>query len=80
MRFLVRWAGQTIRQRGSARIPIGPACSQFLISELPVTVERQHLTRGERPPPLVDDIIRTTYGAIVADYRSGKPRARKTAP
>jgi len=44
--------------------------AQFLISELPVAVVRQHLTRGEKPPPLVDQLIRTTYAAVVADYRS----------
>jgi len=53
---------------------------QFLISELPVTVVRQHLVRGERPPPLVDEIIRTTYRAVVAGYRSGNTRARRTKP
>src|SRR5580692_2594627 len=50
--------------------------AQFLISELPVAVVRQHLLRGERPPPLVDRIIRATYGAVLADYRSGKTRSR----
>jgi AcrR family transcriptional regulator len=49
--------------------------AQFLISELPVAVVRQHLLRGEQPPLLVDRIIRTTYRAVVADYRSGKIRA-----
>jgi hypothetical protein len=32
--------------------------------------------RGERPPQLVDWIIRATYGAVLADYRSGKTRSR----
>jgi len=54
--------------------------AQFLISELPVAVMRQHLLRGEAPPPLVDHIIRTTYRAVVADYRSGKSRARLAKP
>ena len=54
--------------------------AQFLISELPVAVVRQHLLRGEAPPPLVDHIIRTTYRAVVADYRSGKSRARLAKP
>jgi AcrR family transcriptional regulator len=49
--------------------------AQFLISELPVAVVRQHLLRGEQPPPLADRIIRTTYRAVVADYQSGKTRA-----
>jgi len=48
--------------------------AQFLISELPVAVVSQHLTRGEKPPPLVDQLIRTTYAAVVADYRSRSKR------
>lgn len=51
--------------------------AQFLVSELPVAVVRQHLLRGERPPPLVDRIIRATYSAVLADYRSGKARSRR---
>jgi AcrR family transcriptional regulator len=48
--------------------------AQFLISELPVAAVRQHLTRGEKPPPLVDQLIRTIYAAVVADYRSRRKR------
>ena len=48
--------------------------AQFLISELPIAVVRQHLMRGEKPPPLVDQLIRTTYAAVVADYRSRNKR------
>jgi AcrR family transcriptional regulator len=44
--------------------------AQFLISELPVAVVRQHLMLGEKPPALVDQVIRTTYAAVVGDYRS----------
>jgi AcrR family transcriptional regulator len=51
--------------------------AQFLVSELPVAVVRQHLVRGERPPPLVDRIIRAAYGAVLADYRSGRTRSRR---
>jgi AcrR family transcriptional regulator len=50
--------------------------AQFLISELPVAVVRQHLVSGERPPQLVDRIIRSTYGAVLADYRSAKVRSQ----
>jgi AcrR family transcriptional regulator len=71
-----RWAQAIFGKQGREEVRL----AQFLISELPVTVVRQHLMRGERPPPLVDKIIRTTYGAIVANYRTGKVRAGKTAP
>ena len=46
--------------------------AQFLIAEVPVAAVRQHLVRCERPPPLVDRMIRTTYRAVVADYRAQK--------
>jgi AcrR family transcriptional regulator len=49
--------------------------AQFLISEVPVAAVRQHLVRGERPPLLVDRLIRTTYRAVVADYRARKRKA-----
>jgi AcrR family transcriptional regulator len=51
--------------------------AQFLIAEVPVAAVRQHLVRCEQPPPLVDRIIRTTYRAVVADYRV---RKRKPSP
>jgi AcrR family transcriptional regulator len=44
--------------------------AQFLIAEVPVAAVRQYLVRREPPPPLVDRMIRTTYRAIVADYRA----------
>jgi AcrR family transcriptional regulator len=45
---------------------------QFLVSEVPVAAVRQHLMRREPPPPVVDRMIRTTYRAVVADYRREK--------
>jgi AcrR family transcriptional regulator len=48
---------------------------QFLVSEVPVAAVRQHLIRGEPPPPIVDRMIRTTYRAVLADYRREKRRA-----
>jgi hypothetical protein len=67
-----QWARMIFGKDGREEIRL----AQFLISELPVAVVRQHLMRGEKPPPLVDELIRTTYGAVVADYRSRKARAR----
>ena len=67
-----RWARVIFGKVGHDEVRL----AQFLISELPVAVVRQHLLRGERPPPLVDRIIRATYGAVLADYRSGKTRSR----
>lgn len=44
--------------------------AQFLIAEMPVGVVRQHLQRREKPPPIVDELIRITYRAVVSDYRA----------
>ena len=66
-----RWARVIFGKDGREEVRL----AQFLISELPVAVVRQHLMRGEKPPPLVDDIIRTTYAAIVANYQSRKSLA-----
>jgi AcrR family transcriptional regulator len=54
--------------------------AQFLISEVPVAAVRQHLVRGEQPPLLVDRLIRTTYRAIVADYRARKRKNDGSPP
>lgn len=43
--------------------------AQFLLAEVPVAAVRQHLRRREPPPLLVDALIRTTYHAVIADYR-----------
>jgi AcrR family transcriptional regulator len=48
--------------------------AQFLIATVPVAAIRQDLLRREPPPPLVDQLIRTTYRAVVADYRARKRR------
>src|SRR5579871_3504464 len=67
-----RWARAIFGRDGRDEIRL----AQFLISELPVTTVRQHLLRGERPPPLVDRIITATYRAVLAEYRSGKAGTR----
>src|SRR5215470_1381634 len=68
-----RWARMIFGKDGREEVRL----AQFLISELPVTVVRQHLMRGEKPPPLADDLIRTTYRAVVADYRKRKARTQR---
>jgi AcrR family transcriptional regulator len=67
-----KWARLIFGKEGRDEIRL----AQFLISELPVTVVRQHLLRGEPPPELIDRIIRATYRAVVADYRARKTRSR----
>jgi AcrR family transcriptional regulator len=39
--------------------------ASFVLAEVPVAAVKQHLQRREPPPPLVDDLIRRTYHAIV---------------
>jgi AcrR family transcriptional regulator len=48
--------------------------AQFLIAEMPVGAVRQHLQRREKPPPIVDELIRITHHAVVADYRARRSR------
>ena len=67
-----RWARVIFGKEGREEIRL----AQFLISELPVAVVRQHLLRGEPPPQLIDRIIRATYRAVVADYRARNTRSR----
>jgi AcrR family transcriptional regulator len=43
--------------------------ADFLIAEVPVAAVRQHVVRGEPPPPIVERLIGTTYHAVVADFR-----------
>jgi AcrR family transcriptional regulator len=45
--------------------------AQFLLAELPVGLVRRHLRSGETPPPIVDELIRVTYRAVVDAYRVG---------
>lgn len=46
--------------------------AQFVLAEAPVAAVRQHLYRREPPPPIVDELIRATYRAIVDGYRAGR--------
>jgi AcrR family transcriptional regulator len=71
-----RWARVIFGKEGRDEVRL----AQFLISELPVALVRQHLLRGEKPPPLVDRIVRATWRAVLADYRSGKSARVLTRP
>jgi AcrR family transcriptional regulator len=39
--------------------------ASFVLLEVPLAAVRPHLRRVERPPAIVDELIRTTYSAIV---------------
>jgi AcrR family transcriptional regulator len=62
---VARFAGLVFGREG----PGEQRRAQFLLAEVPVAAVRQHLRRREPPPPLVDGLIRTTYFAVVTDYR-----------
>jgi hypothetical protein len=46
--------------------------AQFILAEVPVAAVRRHLERREPPPPIIDELIRITYRAVVDDYRARK--------
>jgi AcrR family transcriptional regulator len=50
--------------------------AQFVLAEVPVSAVRQHLRRREPPPPIVDELIRTTYLAIVGDNPDREPQSK----
>ena len=77
-------AAQTARMEGGfarfARLVFGRSGrdelrrAQFLLAEMPVGAVRQHLLRREPPPPIVDELIRITYRAVVDDYHASRSR------
>jgi len=58
---LKKFARTTFGRAGPAEI----RRAQFVLSEVPVAAVRQHLIRREKPPKIVDDLIRATWHAIV---------------
>jgi hypothetical protein len=62
-----RFACEVLRDSG----PEGVRRAQFVLAEVPVAAVRQHLRRREPPPAIVDELIRTTYDAVVTMSRSG---------
>jgi hypothetical protein len=58
---LVEFARQAFGRAGPAQV----RRATFVLAEVPVVAVKTHLQRGEPPPPLVDELIRTTYHAIV---------------
>jgi AcrR family transcriptional regulator len=77
-----RVAAQAERMAGgfarAARLIFGRARSeeirraQFMLAEVPVAAVRRHIERREPPPPMVEELIRITYYAVVDDYRTRK--------
>jgi AcrR family transcriptional regulator len=42
--------------------------AQFVLADVPMAAVRPHLQRREQPPPLVDELIRRTYQAVVDGF------------
>jgi AcrR family transcriptional regulator len=45
-------------------------CVQFVLAEVPVAAVRQHLFRHESPPPIVDQMIRDVYHAVIEGHHA----------
>ena len=48
--------------------------ARFLLADLPIAAMRPYLGRRAPPPPLVDELIRATYAAILTRWGPKKPR------
>ena len=58
---LARFARHAFGRAGPAEL----RRAVFVLAEVPLAAVKQHLERREPPPPLVDELIRQTYRAIV---------------
>lgn len=52
--------------------------AQFVLAEVPVAAVRQYLLRREKPPKIVDELICTTWHAIVDRHRVAPRRPAKS--
>jgi AcrR family transcriptional regulator len=50
--------------------------ASFVLAEVPVAAVKQHLQRREPPPPLVDELIRRTYQAIIDPNKRRRTASR----
>jgi AcrR family transcriptional regulator len=58
---LARFARSTFGDQGADSV----RRARFLLVEVPLVAVRVHLERREPPPPLVDELIRSTYQAVI---------------
>jgi AcrR family transcriptional regulator len=71
-RCFERFARDALGGADAARLRL----AQFVLADAPIAAVRPHLQRREAPPPIVDDLVRTTYRALVAAQRGGRRRPR----
>jgi len=52
--------------------------ARFVLVDVPGAAVRSHLREREIPPPMVDDLIRATYEAIVGSHRRQRRKRART--
>jgi hypothetical protein len=62
---LQRFANDAFGRSGSDELRV----AQYFLADAPGAAVRPHLQRREVPPPLIDDLIRITYRAVVNGHR-----------
>jgi AcrR family transcriptional regulator len=62
---LERFARTTFGDAGAEAMRL----AQFVLADVPMAAVRPHLQRREPPPPLVDELIRRTYQAVIDGFR-----------
>ncbi|HYM03698.1 MAG TPA: helix-turn-helix domain-containing protein [Stellaceae bacterium] len=67
---LARIAAETFGGTGAEPLRL----ARFVLADVPIAAVRAHLERREPPPLLVDDLIRTTYRAVVNEFGRGGAR------
>jgi AcrR family transcriptional regulator len=53
--------------------------AQFVLADVPIAAVEPHLLRREVPPPMIDELIRVTFRAIVESHGPAK-KARRASP
>jgi AcrR family transcriptional regulator len=69
---LERFANDTFGCTGPDELRV----AQYVLADAPGAAVRPHLQRREVPPPLIDDLIRITYRAVVNGHRGRKSQLR----
>jgi AcrR family transcriptional regulator len=46
----------------------------FVLADVPIAAVKEHIRRRENPPPVIDELIRMTYAAILHEHAAGDPK------
>jgi len=69
----------TVRARGLGGVEPSTSASPIRSSRCAGCGNRPHLRRREAPPPLIDELIRLTYRAIIDGYANDQGATREEA-